>query len=59
MKGDTDEHGIIGKIVNRVNNFITTVETNVKGYLNGLVKFSEPFSNKMLINMTRFNLWDS
>ena len=56
MKGDTDEHGIIGKIVNRVNNFITTVETNVKGYLNGLVKFSEPFSNKMLINMTRFNL---
>ena len=42
MKYDTDKSGIIGKIGNRVNQFRTTVETNLNSYLNELINLESP-----------------
>ena len=56
MNYDTDKHGLIGKIGNRGNQFVTTVKISLNIYFNKLINFSEPFPITILRNKTRFYL---
>ena len=56
MNDDTDKHILIVNILNRGNQFRTTVERKLNSYINELINFSEPFSTIFVRDKTGFSL---
>ena len=56
MNDYTEKHGVIGRIVNRINQFRTTVEENSNSCFNKTMQISEPFATRTVKEKTRFYL---
>ena len=54
MNYDTDKHCLIGNILNRENQFITTVEPNLNSYFNKIMNFPKPFATIIVKYKTGF-----